>query len=165
MRLLRPGDETPEGVKLREIRDGYAVFETGGRAVALRLGQSTMAETVLRADSRGQFMTTAYVNGVALPAIIDTGATNVSLGMDHASRAGIDFQHGEPGYSHTANGRVRVYRVTVPSVQVGEVVLRNVTANVVESSLPIVLIGMSFLKQVEMRRSGNELFLSRPHLQ
>jgi len=118
VRSLRPGDQTPEGVKLVEIRDGAAVFETGGRAVALRLGQATMAETVLRADSRGHFVATAFVNGVALPAMIDTGASNVSLSADHALRAGIDYRRGESGFSMTANGRVPVYRITLASVQV-----------------------------------------------
>jgi len=165
VRVLRPGDQTPEGVKLVEIRDGAAVFETGGRAIALRLGQSTMAETMLRADQRGQFVATAVINGVAFPAIIDTGATLVSINAAHAQRMGLDYRRGEPGVYHTANGPVPVYRVILASVQVGEVVLSNVAANVHEGPLPIALIGMSFLKQVEMRRSGDALFLSRPHLQ
>jgi hypothetical protein len=32
-------------------------------------------------------------------------------------------------------------------------------------TLPVVLIGMSFLQQVEMHRSGSVMTLSRPHLQ
>jgi predicted aspartyl protease len=56
--------------------------------------------------------------------------------------------------------------VILASVQVGDVVLANVPATVQEGGqLPFALIGMSFLKQVEMRRSGNTLTLSRPHLQ
>jgi aspartyl protease family protein len=165
VRALRAGEETPEGVKLREIRDGYAVFETGGRAIALRMGQSTVAETVLRADSRGQFVTTAVINGVGFPAIIDTGASFVSIPAAHAQRLGVDYRRGAPGVSHTANGPVPVYRVTLASVQVGDVVLANVAATVHEGPLPITLIGMSFLKQVDMRRSGDTMMLSRPHLQ
>ena len=165
VRNLRPGDVTPEGVKLREISNGTAVFENGGRLIALRIGQSTTAETVLRADSRGQFVATAIINGVAFPAIIDTGASLVSISAAHAQRMGLDYRRGEPGTSYTANGPVRVYRVILASVQVGDLILGNVAANVHEGPLPIALIGMSFLKQVDMRRSGDTMLLSRPHLQ
>src|SRR5258705_13980981 len=68
VRWMRPGEVTPEGVKLREINGGTAVFEVGGRAVALGLGQSTVAETLLHADQRGHFVTPAYFNGVPLMA-------------------------------------------------------------------------------------------------
>ncbi|MBV9190681.1 MAG: retroviral-like aspartic protease family protein, partial [Betaproteobacteria bacterium] len=114
---------------------------------------------------RGQFVATAVINGVAFPAIIDTGASLVSINAAHAQRMGLDYRRGEPGVSHTANGPVPVYRVILASVQVGDVVLTNVAANVHEGALPIALIGMSFLRQVEMRRSGDALSLSRPHLQ
>ena len=53
-------------------------------------------------------------------------------------------------------------------MQVGDVALANVPATIQEGGsdqLPLALIGMSFLKQVEMRRVGNTMTLSRPHLQ
>ena len=168
LRTLRPGEVSPEGVKLIEIRGGAAVFEVGGRAIALSLGQSTVAETLLHADNRGQFLATAYVNGVGLPAMIDTGATLVALSAEHAQRLGLDFRRGERIAVRTANGEVPAYLVTLASVQVGDVALANVPAAVHEGGrerLPLVLIGMSFLRQVEMRRSGNTMSLSRPHLQ
>jgi aspartyl protease family protein len=166
VRNLRPGDTTPEGVKLLEIRGRAAVFELDGRAVALGIGQSTVAETLLHADPRGHFVTQALFNGVPLTAVIDTGASFVSLSAEHAQRLGIDFRRGQRVLEQTANGAVVSYMVVLASVQVGEVVLANVPTTIQESGgLPIALIGMSFLKQVEMRRSGSTLTLSRPHLQ
>ena len=166
VRNLRLGDVTPEGVKLREINGGTAVFEVGGRAVALGIGQATVAETLLHADQRGHFVTPAYFNGLPLTAVIDTGASYVSLNAEQAQRLGIDFRRGQRVTEQTANGPVVSYMVLLASVQVGEVVLTNVPTTIQEGSgLPVALIGMSFLKQVEMRRSGNTLTLSRPHLQ
>jgi aspartyl protease family protein len=166
VRWMRPGDVTPEGVKLREVRGGVGVFEVGGRAVALGMGQSTVAETLLHADPRGHFVTQAHFNGVPIPAVIDTGASFVSLSGEHAQRLGIDYRRGQRVVEQTANGPVASYMVVLASVQVGEVVLANVPTTVQEGGgLPIALIGMSFLKQVEMRRSGNTMTLSRPHLQ
>jgi aspartyl protease family protein len=166
VRVLRPGDVTPEGVKLREISGGTAVFDVGGRAIALSIGQSTLAETLLYADQRGHFVTQAFFNGVPLMAVIDTGASFVGLNAEQAQRLGIDFRRGQRVIEQTANGPIASYMVILASVQVGDVVLANVPATVQEGGqLPFALIGMSFLKQVEMRRSGNTLTLSRPHLQ
>jgi aspartyl protease family protein len=166
VRNLRLGDVSPEGVKLREINGSTAVFDVGGRAVTLGIGQATMAETLLHADPRGHFVTQAYFNGVPLNAVIDTGASFVSLSAEQAQRLGIDFRRGQRVMEQTANGPVVSYMVLLASVQVGEVVLAHVPATIQDGGgLPIALIGMSFLKQVEMRRSGNTLTLSRPHLQ
>jgi aspartyl protease family protein len=166
VRVLRPGDVTPEGVKLREISGGTAVFDVGGRAIALSIGQSTLAETLLYADQRGHFVTQAFFNGVPLMAVIDTGASFVGLNAEQAQRLGIDFRRGQRVIEQTANGPIASYMVILASVQVGDVVLANVPATVQEGGqLPFALIGMSFLKQVEMRRSGNTLTLSRPHLE
>lgn len=168
VRTLRPGDVTPEGVKLREIRGGAAVFEVGGRVIALGLGQSTVAETLLYADQRGHFMTQVLINGVSMAAVIDTGSTFVGMNAEQAQRLGFDFRRGQRVVERTANGDITSYLVILGSVQVGEIVLANVAATVQEGGreqLPFVLIGMSFLKQVEMRRAGNTMTLSRPHLQ
>jgi aspartyl protease family protein len=64
--------------------------------------------------------------------------------------------------ANTANGPVTAYRVTFESVEVGGIVLRNVQGAIVEGDrtvLPLVLIGMSFLRQVDMQRSGDTMQL------
>lgn len=167
VRVLRVGDTSPEGVKLLEIRGGAAVLEVNGRPVALGIGQSTVAETVLQADARGHFVVSTLINGVALTGVIDTGATHVAMGMEHARQLGLDLRGAPRGMTQTANGVVPVYLVTLASVQVGDIVLRNVAGSVSEGGarLPVVLVGMSFLKNVDMRRSGSSMTLSRPHLQ
>jgi len=168
LRSLRVGDTSPEGVRLLEIRGSAAVMEVDGRPVSLGIGQSTQLQTTLQADRYGQFTTQALVNGVQVPAVIDTGATHVALNMTQASRMGIDLRSAKRIVSHTANGPSPAYAVTLSSVQVGDIVLRNVPGTVVEGgerTLPIVLIGMSFLQHVDMRRSGAVMTLTRPSLQ
>jgi aspartyl protease family protein len=168
IRTLRVGDTSPEGIRLVEVRPGVAVFDVRGRSVALGLGQSTVIQTTLQADARGHFMVQAAVNGVSVPALIDTGATHVTLSMAHATRMGIDLRGAQRTLSHTANGTTYGYVVPLASVQVGNIVLRNVAGKVLEGGnemLPFALIGMSFLKQVEMHRTGAVMTLSRPHLQ
>jgi aspartyl protease family protein len=60
----------------------------------------------------------------------------------------------------TANGQVRVYRVKLDSVQVGDLVIHNVDGIVhAGDGLDIALLGMSFLNRTEMRREGANLML------
>jgi len=167
VRSLRVGETSPEGVRLTEIRPGAALFEIRGRPVTLGLGQSTSLETTLQADRRGQFVATAHINGVPFPAMIDTGATYVVMNALHAQRLGYDFRRGPRVIGHTANGAVPAYIVTISTLQIGDVWLRDVPAMVQDtdpSFLPQVLIGMSFLRHVHVRQSGAVMTLSRPHL-
>jgi len=163
-RSLWIGETSPEGVMLSDIRNGLASFEAGGRRFTLGLGQSSVAETVLRASSSGHFFANAALNGVTFPAVIDTGATFVVLNGDQAERMGIDLRQSRRVTTHTANGPVPAYVITLASVQVGEIGLLDVPAMVIEGGaekLPAVLIGMSFLKHFEMRRAGETMTLTR----
>jgi aspartyl protease family protein len=165
VRTLRPNDVSPEGVKLLEIRGGAAVLQIDGRPVQLGLGQATQRSTVLRADPRGHFLVTAMINGVPVPAMIDTGATSIHVSWNQALQMGIDPRQGPRIMTQTANGPAYAYAVVFARVQVGEIVLANVPGTVAESAADrssLVLIGMSFLRQVEMRRSGDTMTLSRP---
>lgn len=164
--VLWVGETSPEGVKLQSVEDGTAVFEIDGRRWSLKARQGTYAQASLRADQRGQFFVMAKLNGTPLAAVIDTGATSVSMNSEDASRLGIDYLLAPRAMVNTANGPVTAYRVTLESVQVGEIVLRNVPGSIIEGDrklLPLVLIGMSFLRQVDMQRSGDTMQLLKRH--
>ena len=161
---LRIGDVSPEGVRLLDIRDGTAALVVDGRAMDMRTGQSSVIQAVLTADGRGHFVANARINGIPARALIDTGATFVSLNAADAQRIGVDYSQGKRGVTQTANGPMTVYLVTISHVQVGDITLANVPGLVaVEASAQQtpVLIGMSFLKHVEMRRAGNTMTLMR----
>jgi aspartyl protease family protein len=164
-RSLVVGESSPEGVRLLEIRGNSAVFEIDGKQMLLALGQSTAAEAVLRADRAGHFVVNALVNGIPVSGVIDTGASYVALNWEDADRIGIDRRWGQRIWMNTANGRAPATLVTLASVQVGDIGVLNVPAIVLDGGrdvLPVVLIGMSFLRHVDMRRSGNTMTLSRP---
>ena len=166
VRALRTGQASPEGIQLLEIRGNAALLEVSGRQVLLALGQSTAAQTVLRADRRGHFTVQAYINGHPLTGLIDTGASLVAINLAQAQRLGIDLRNAPRGRAQTANGMVPVYQVTLAQVQVGDIVLTNVPGAVIEGGddrLPTILIGMSFLRHVNMQRAGDTLTLTRPH--
>jgi aspartyl protease family protein len=164
VRDLRVGQTTPEGVRLVSADRTKAVVEVDGRQLSLGLGGSTVAAAELKVDRSGHFVTTAYVNGVATQAVIDTGATSVALSSDEAARMSIRYAGAPRVQIATAGGAKTAYRVNLASVRVGDITLHNVEALVMEGGkeqLPITLIGMTFLNGVEMRRIGDTLTLTR----
>jgi aspartyl protease family protein len=161
VRTLRIGESSPEGVKLEGIQAGVASLVVDGRPARMGIGQSTLTQTVLTADARGHFFTQARINGIPVHAVIDTGATDVSISMADARRMGIDYTRGRPVTVQTANGAITAYQVMLSHVQVGDIAFANVIGSVRPDSASPVLVGMSFLRHVEMRRSGNTLTLSR----
>jgi aspartyl protease family protein len=164
LRVLRDGERSPEGILLVSATRSAAVLEIEGVRYTLALGQSNVASVALRPDARGAYTTVAYVNGAPFPAIIDTGASAVALSADAARALGIDYQRGTPGISQTAAGQRRAWGVVLPSVRIGDIELANVAAAVLDvgqTELPLVLIGMSFLKSLEMQRAGDTLTLTK----
>jgi aspartyl protease family protein len=166
-RSVEVGATSPEGVKVLSVdRDGANV-EADGRRLRLEVGQSAInvgsrggtGEIRLQADSAGHFMTQGAVNGASMQFIVDTGASLISIGHSDAMRAGIDYLKGKPNTSMTANGVINVWLVTLDTVKVGDVTLRNVPAFVHNQDMPFALLGMSFLNRMDMRRDGSVMNL------
>jgi len=171
-RTLAVGQVTAEGVRLISATSESAVFEVAGERQTLAVGQgAAVANTApsrggdsvtLFADARGHFTTLGVVNGVSLRFLVDTGATSVVLSSADARRAGVNYLSGTRSLTQTANGVVPVYAVKLDSLRIGDITLNNVDASVIEGdTLPIGLLGMSFLNRMEMKRDGTTLTLIR----
>ncbi len=169
-RTLSIGQATAEGVKLISSDSRAAVFEIDGKRQTLEMGQhfesaapaaaGGRSSVVLSPDARGHFITDAQVNGGYIRFLVDTGATLISMSAADASRLGIDYKNGEPGYSIVADGRhVPSYRVKLDSVSIGDITIFGVEAAVREGGAA--LLGMSFLNRTEMRREGQNLTLTK----
>ena len=164
VRTLREGQASPEGVRLISADRAQARLEFDGRELVLGLGGSTVASAELKADRWGMYATTAFINGVATPAVIDTGAALVAISREEAERMSIRYAGAPRTEVATAGGRRGAYRLNFATVRVGGITLHNVDGVVVESQrgdVTVTLIGASFLNAVEMRRVGNTLTLTR----
>ncbi|MEK7207465.1 MAG: retropepsin-like aspartic protease, partial [Pseudomonadota bacterium] len=77
------------------------------------------------------------------------------------NRLGLDYRkNGRPGVASTAGGLVRTYDLQLNTVQVGDVVLHNVAGSITEGTGPSeILLGMSFLGQLDMKRVGDKMEL------
>jgi aspartyl protease family protein len=168
-RVLRDGDSLPNGARLIRATPDAVVFEIDGARHTMTMGNQVSAAVpssgsglvILAADERGHFVTTGTINGGTVQFLVDTGATMISMGRGDARRVGIDYRKGRRGMSNTANGLAPVYQVKVDTIRIGAITLNNVDALVHDQDMPWVLLGMSFLNRVEMRREGDNLTLTK----
>ena len=164
LRRMHAGQTSPDGVHLISATTEAAEIEVDGTHFTLRRGQVVGASVSIEADRQGQYLTTAQINGVPTRAMVDTGASDVAINSADAKRMGIDYARGKRFKHTTANGEIWCWHVTLASVQVGNIILRNVPGSVIEGGaerLRQPLIGMTFLSQVDMQRSGATMVLSK----
>lgn len=163
---------TVKGVTLRRVGDGEAEVEVGGRANVLRLGAAPAqvgggagggggSQIVMPVGPGGHFMTTGSINGKSVQFMVDTGATSVAMSQTDADRIGIDWKRGRRGMTQTAGGVVPIYGVNLTSVRIGDVEVFNVDAVVIQTEMPMVLLGNSFLSRFSMRRESDTMRLER----
>ena len=139
---------------LRAATSGQGVKPIASVSPATVRAQNVLApETyAVEADAGGQYETTMLVGGRELPALIDTGATFITLRYEDAASIGIHPVGADFKYQvQTANGASRVAATTLASVRVGNVEAHNVPALVSPPGLLTgrSLLGMSFLKRLE----------------
>jgi aspartyl protease family protein len=95
---------------------------------------------------------------------VDTGASSIAMNSGDAKYANIDYKNGQKIQTQTANGIVTGYRVVINTLKVGSVVLNQVDGLVLEGGSPsVVLLGMSALNRLEMKREGIALTLTRKY--
>ncbi len=166
-RLLRVG-QSRQGVKLISVSSDHAVIEVDGEKLEFALSSDSYApprssgrsSLTLAPNTHGHYIVLGTINGASVHFMVDTGASMVSMDASHAQRAGIDYLAGQKAVASTANGLATVYRVKLDTVQVGDILLRNVDGVVnADANLPVVLLGMSFLNQLDIRRERNNLTL------
>jgi len=157
------------GVRVIAVDQDAATVEIGGRRHRLAIGQHAHSGgdgggaqvTSLTADGRGHFITTGTVNGATMRFMVDTGATSVSLGAADARRANVSLTNARPVMVQTANGVTQGWVVTLGSVRLGDIALNEVEGIVHQHDMPVVLLGMSFLNRMEMKRDGQTMTLRK----
>lgn len=173
-RVLSTGETSPEGVKLirTDTQQELAEIEIGGQREMLALGvvnaggfgQTEESDSItLWADTGGFFYTSGTINGVQVRFLVDTGANTIAMSSRTAERIGLDYKrHGRAALANTAGGIVPMYSLRLNSVSVGGITLHNVDAGVIQGDHPPdVLLGMSFLGRLNMKRDGDKMELTK----
>jgi len=109
-----------------------------------------IAVSIPKSKTDGHFWAEARVNTGIVKFLVDTGASSVALTPEDARRAGINLNTLDYNIPiHTAGGQNVAAAVTLKSVSVGPVTIRNVRALVVPEGLSTSLLGMTFLGELQ----------------
>jgi aspartyl protease family protein len=124
------------------------------RDLASRVEGDGIPQAVLKRNRSGHYVATGSINGFPVTFLLDTGATDVALPSSVADRLGL--KRGAPVLNRTANGQVTSWRTRLDEVRLGPIHMRGVRASILPSmNGSEVLLGMSFLKHLEMiQRDG-----------
>ena len=141
-RTATAGEPTPPRAERSVPSPRSPVVQAGAPG---RGGEETVAP-----DRLGQFQAEVEIGGQRVSALVDTGASFVSLSYEDADRLGIRPMPADFKYAvSTANGRAAVAKVDLASVRLGGIELRDVTALVSgRGQLGQTLLGMSFLSRL-----------------
>jgi aspartyl protease family protein len=167
--------ESFKGVTVVSTQGDVAVLEIAGKRHAMRVGDAPASvgggggggggaggsRIVLPVGSGGHFFTLGQINGRTTQMMVDTGATGIGISAADADRMGINYKSGTPMQASTANGVISGWRVKLNSVQVGDVIVRDVDAAVTSGQMPYVLLGNSFLSRFQMTRTNDQMVLEK----
>lgn len=171
-RVLRAGAQV-DGVKVLAVGPDGADVDVAGRRERLsvgataRLGSSSAGgrgvggagSVVLKAGANGLYPLEVRIQGKGVQGVVDSGASLVALPARMAAALGLAGTGGQAVQLQTAAGPTRGKRVLIPEVQVGEHVVRNVEAVLVEGELPTALWGHSLLKAFKVQAQGDRMTL------
>lgn len=169
--VLHPGETLTAGITLLSADSEKAILDINGQESVHYLSQQlsrnafstpkTSPPVRIFPDHQGLYRVAGQINGYPVDFIVDTGATDIAISSIQARRMGIhQHQQGKSGFSTTAAGQVRSYPIALKHVKVGHLSQDNVTAVIIEGEHPQhVLLGMSFLKHIQLSRNGHVLEL------
>jgi aspartyl protease family protein len=140
---------------------GYGLWTDMQTRIAPMQQVTAGAVEMPRAED-GHYYATLTINGTNLQFLADTGATNMVLSRSDAERVGVDMEGLRYlGQAMTANGMVRTARVTLPQVEFGPFIDRDVVAYVTDGDMEGSLLGMDYLGTFKLQIEGGKMVLSR----
>jgi aspartyl protease family protein len=163
-------NERVQGVTLLSVGNRDVVVRYNGQIqkipLSRRIGANYKVPVVntvrIASQQGGHYWTQAQINGKSIRVVVDTGATAITLNFSTARRLGIDHADGKVSQVATANGTVAAKAVALDSVTIGSITRHQVQAVVLmDDSLPVTLLGNSFLSGVDMRTEDGVLILTQ----
>ena len=115
-------------------------------------------EVRLQRNRLGHYVTAGTINNRPVTFLLDTGATGVAIGTAMANELGL--KRGRRIATRTANGIAASFLTTLDTVSVGGISVQNVDATIAPGLRgEEILLGMSFLKNIEFAQRGDTLIL------
>jgi len=115
-------------------------------------------EVVLKRGRGGHFTAGGTINGEPVQFMLDTGATQIAIPKSLAER--LKLKRGMPVELLTAAGPTRGHSTRLDRVTLATIEAKDVGAIIVDELHPdVVLLGMNFLRRLEILQRGDELTL------
>jgi len=115
----------------------------------------------LAASPGGQYIVPGTINGHEVDFLVDTGATHVAVPVSIAEAAGLE--RGTETRVQTAGGTRRAWHTRIERMAIGGIERRNVRGSINPSMADdYVLLGMTFLRGLELRQQGDRLIIETP---
>ena len=125
-----------------------------------RVLSQQQGELTLVRNRAGHYVADGEINGRRVTFLLDTGATWVALPTALARELGL--KRGAAVTLQTANGAAVGYQTRLDSVRLGPIEMRDVGALVSDGmDADTVLLGMNFLKRLELTQRGDKLILKQ----
>lgn len=125
------------------------------------VGDQGSVEVVLERNRAGHYVAAGSINGYPVTLLLDTGATDVAIPERVARRIGLE--RGRPRISRTAAGDVKTWSALLRSVDLGGLKLNTIPASILPDMRgDQVLLGMSYLKRLELVQRGDTMTLRLP---
>lgn len=116
----------------------------------------TTKEVVLQSSRHGHYVATGAINNSPVIFLVDTGASFISIPENVANK--LQLQKGAVMRSTTANGEISTYATNLNQVSLGDITLQDVRATINPfMDGEEILLGMSFLRQLEVIHKDGEL--------
>ena len=123
-----------------------------------QLSEGQAREVALKRNRFGHYVVTGRINGQAVEFILDTGASDIAIPASIANDLGL--KRGLPVVYRTANGAITAYTTRLSQVELGPIILKDLRASInPHMNGKEILLGMSFLKQLEFSQRGEYLTL------
>ena len=128
------------------------------RQMSSMAASEEIPEVVLQRNRYGHYIANGTINGKPVEFMLDTGATDVSIPVKIADKLGL--KRGRQVSYQTANGSINAWQTVADEIRLGPLQLGPVRASInPHVKDDSVLLGMSFLKQLDFKQQGNTLTL------
>ncbi|MDF1588256.1 MAG: TIGR02281 family clan AA aspartic protease [Gammaproteobacteria bacterium] len=129
--------------------------------LTVSINEQGQKEVVLERNRYGHYVATGKINGQSVVFLLDTGATLVAI-PEHIARQ-LNLKKGRAFQTQTANGTSQSYTTIIESLALGDIVMTNVPASISSGmEFDKILLGMSFLKHLQLTQQGKILKISLP---
>lgn len=128
------------------------------QSVQTRISAEGQREVTLTRNRFGHYVSSGKINGRKVTFLLDTGASDVSIPESLAYELGLE--RGPEQRYQTANGLITGYLTRVHRISIGDIELYDVRASINPHTTDNdILLGMSFLNQLDYSQRGNQLIL------